>query len=242
MLNYMRFCIDTDKSLYGVCLMTGILLGCFFASKDLKCRYKLNISNSLLLCFGILNVSMLLWGALTLTCMTSDFDKWGFSSMGGMIGLLVGSFISDKLLKTKGYTVLTAYSYQIPLIYAVSKLGCLSAGCCYGVAYKGLFSVQYIGSNAVADEVFPIQLVESIVFLLIYMTGLWLRHKQSTKGYDYSLFVIVALSSVTKGLLDFLRYDRAGLISVNQILCIGVLVGVSAIFILKHKRIKNLNS
>ena len=60
----------------------------------------------------------------------------------------------------------------LPLLYAVGKIGCFIAGCCYGIEYYGIGNVVYNyvpKSEIIGLHLFPIQIVESIVFFLIFI-------------------------------------------------------------------------
>ena len=78
-------------------------------------------------------------------------------------------------------------------MYAIGKIGCFLVGCCYGIKYSGIFSVVYNYSlhAPVGVSLFPIQLVESIVFLLIfiYMLNKKLQNKFNTQTIGISLCV-----------------------------------------------------
>ena len=95
---------------------------------------------------------------------------------------------------------------------ANAKIGCTVAGCCYGILYDGPFALT--GHDGAWH--FPIQPLESIVFLLIYVLGLavYIWRKKNP------LQLVVWLSLVSKFALDFLRAERSGVISRNQILII----------------------
>ena len=64
-------------------------------------------------------------------------------------------------------------------MYAVGKIGCFFAGCCYGIEYNGFLNVTY-NYSAIAPKgisLFPIQLLESIVFLIIFLYTFIKFHK-----------------------------------------------------------------
>lgn len=201
--------------LFTASFIIGFGLACFELKKNSIDKKAIGFSI-------LINAVMSLYFAMTLTQITSGFKSFGFSSMGGLAGIALGSFIIDKIFKTD-FKVLKAYLLQIPLMYSISKLGCFLAGCCYGELYDGPFSVRYIGEaeHLPIHTVFPVQLVETIVFLLIYLLIMFL-HKKNVTGH---LLMMTALSAFAKGYLDSFRYREVHtFLSVNQVLCIIIFV------------------
>jgi phosphatidylglycerol:prolipoprotein diacylglycerol transferase len=103
-------------------------------------------------------------------------------------------------------------------MYSIGKIGCFLAGCCYGIYYNGPFNVVYNYSYSAPAEVrlFPIQLLESIVFLVIFIYFYLNSNKKSNKV----LFIgkAIFICGISKFLLDYLRMSHAGqIISVNQL-------------------------
>ena len=98
-----------------------------------------------------------------------DIFHPGLTSYGGAIGLLGSALIFERIINLNGKLI--KYSIlSLPLIYSVSKIGCLLAGCCYGIPYNGIGSIIY--SSGLNIPVFPIQLLETIVFMIIFLLAL----------------------------------------------------------------------
>ena len=150
----------------------------------------------------------------------------GFSSFGAGVGLLLSAFIFEKIIPLKGKLV--KYStLSLPLIYGISKLACFFAGCCYGIPYNGLFKVKY---PFVMDKfLFPVQLLESILFIILFIILSKLKNKNNIVYY------VIISSAVLKYLLDFFRYDHVNKsITSNQIVCIISII-VLIIYIVSKK-------
>jgi hypothetical protein len=73
---------------------------------------------------------------------------------------------------------------------------------------------------------FPIQPVETAIFLGIYLLGL------KTKSVNVAVYVSLGV----KFLLDFLRADRGGIISRNQILILIYLAIWSVVVMCAHRK------
>ena len=100
-----------------------------------------------------------------------NFFALGLSSYGAVIGFIIMLFIYSKQFKKDFITMLKLIIPSLPLIYGLSKIACFISGCCYGIEYDGIFSVTYNYSSSAPNGIslFPIQIVETVVFLLIFI-------------------------------------------------------------------------
>ena len=155
----------------------------------------------------------------------------GLSSYVGCFTLIVTSLFYEKINPSKNKYYLKSTILSLPLIYGISKLGCFFVGCCYGIPYNGLLNVIY--TNGLNIPLFPIQLVESIVFILLFVL-LVIIHKKSKINIIYLTIIICAIS---KFLLDYLRYDHlTKSITTNQI--ISIILVVIILVLNKIERVK----
>ena len=167
------------------------------------------------------------------------FDSFGFSSLGGMFGGLLTLLIYSILLKKNFKYILILFMPSIPLMYAIGKIGCFVAGCCYGIPYDGIGHVVYVNSKVALlnTPLFPIQIVESFVFFMIfiYVISRYMKNLFSIKLIVKEIIVC----SIAKILLDFFRYDHVTkFITTNQIMCL-VFIIVSCIYLyFLKKRVK----
>lgn len=169
----------------------------------------------------LLNVVLILYGAKLYSVIISGFQvnilAAGFSGLGGAIGLLSGIFIFGKIYPEGRTALCEAYITVLPLLYGISKFGCYLVGCCHGIPYRGAGAVCYNNDYMQGGPYFPVQLLESVGFLIIFLTGLYL--------YLYTqriclVPVIMILCAITKFLLDYLREEHIGKsISANQLVC-----------------------
>lgn len=186
-----------------------------------------------------------LFGSKFYGVITSGFTKTifqtGTASLGGVIGLLTAVFLMGKIYPAGKPYFLQAASLAIPLMYGIAKIGCHFAGCCGGIAYYGPFARKY-PVESVSDQmvislveysVFPVQLLETIVFALIFLFCLWFYFRISER---HAVSLVMILCGLAKALLEFLREEHVGkLFSVSQMVCAAfVLWGV--IRILKQRK------
>lgn len=178
-------------------------------------------------------VALVCIGALIFgTTVSLDFEKRiisvGFDSLRAVAGVGVVLVVLYFTFRKCFDAILRAVVLSLPLMYGFAKIGCAVAGCCHGILYDGPFAL--IGHDGA--RYFPIQSLESIVFLLIYVLGLavYVWKKKDP------LQLAVWLSLVSKFALDFLRAERGGIISHNQILILIYLAAWSVVVIYAHRK------
>lgn len=207
---------ETGISPYGLCMVLSFVLGYVFIVLQLK---KDQIEKKIIFYSVMLSLSCSIYLAVAYTIIFSD--AFGFSSIGGALGIIIGMLIMGAISKPNREAIYRRYIQSLPLLYGVSKLGCFFAGCCYGIAYDGPCSLTYIGTRESLPQgaVFPIQLLESIVFLGIFIGTCFFAKK-------YANVLTIAICCAAKFGLDYLRASHVDqVISVNQIFCILILIG-----------------
>ncbi len=164
-----------------------------------------------------------------------NFFALGLSSYGAVIGFIIMLFIYSKQFKKDFITMLKLIIPSLPLIYGLSKIACFISGCCYGIEYDGIFSVTYNYSSSAPNGIslFPIQIVETVVFLLIFIFFYIKRNKIEDKKYIGYMFIVCGFF---KFILDFLRHVHVSeIISTNQVFSL-VFIVIGIIFIFYKKK------
>ena len=162
----------------------------------------------------------------------NDILSAGLSAYGGLIGVVIGSIIFERILPTDGkiikYTILS-----LPLVYGLTKIACFIVGCCGGIPYDGIFKIKYVDVLNIWQ--FPIQIVETIIFLLIFVICHFLKKNNNIN------YIVMILVSTFKFLLDFFRYDHINtLITRNQVFSI-ILLFITIITYIVSKNKKSIN-
>ena len=162
----------------------------------------------------------------------NDILSAGLSAYGGLIGVVIGSIIFERILPTDGkiieYTILS-----LPLVYGLTKIACFIVGCCGGIPYDSIFRIKYVDVLNIWQ--FPIQIVETIIFLLIFIVCHFLKKNNNIN------YIVMILVSTFKFLLDFLRYDHINtLITRNQMFSI-ILLFITIITYIVNKNKKSIN-
>lgn len=171
---------------------------------------------------------------------TYIFSKYlGFSSLGGVIGGLIMLYLYSLLVKKDYKYMLILFMPSIPLMYAIGKIGCFVAGCCYGIPYDGIGHIVYHSSEVALlnTNLFPVQIVETIIFLIIfiYIISRYYKNKFSIK----LIMIEIIVCGIAKFLLDFLRYEHTvKVVTSNQIMCLLLVIFSSIYLIRLNKKIK----
>lgn len=234
---------NVDLPLYGFCIIIGVILGLLVVYFNAK---KVILENEKVYALLIYIALGAIIGAKYYTYYTNyekfkgvfDFFKLGLSSYGAVIGILIVLFIYSKQFKIKYKDLIYLLVTSIPLMYGIGKIGCFLSGCCYGIKYNGIFKVIYNYSLSApkGESLFPIQLLEAFVFILIFVYLSFLIKKEKNK--DYIIDFAFILCGLSKFLLEYLRASHINIfLSCNQIVSL-IFVGVGVCFILKKIVIK----
>ena len=152
-------------------------------------------------------VCILTFSFMVSIVISGDIRRVGFAGAGGALGLMAGAIISALIMGEDKVLSLVPWVLVAPLMYGLSKTACHIAGCCYGIPYEGLGKVVYASKGA--EGYFPIQLVEVITFVAIFLIGLVIYLKNKNKRI-LSARVVIILSCIFKIGLEYLRFSHIG--------------------------------
>lgn len=220
---------------YGLLLIISIFIGMLYIY--LMMRKERVKDNNIFYFFMIYIVFALMCGKIYTAVLINDFSLFsgGFSSYGGLVGVVLAAFIFEKIISYKG--ILIKYSIlSLPLVYSVSKLACFCAGCCHGIPFDSIISITY--KNGLNVPVFPIQMVETIVFFVIFVCCHLFRNNK------HIIYITFILAIIAKFSLDYLRYDHIGKVFTdNQVFSIILLVCTICLIIYNKffRKIRNVN-
>ncbi len=127
----------------------------------------------------------------------------GFVYYGGLISGFFGACIVSRLLRFHLSDYVPAMLPALPLAHAFGRVGCFLAGCCYGIESRFGFVYPPGGSAPAFISLFPVQLLESALLILICLL-LCLYVK---KGKTHVLSMYVYLYASVRFMLEFLRGD-----------------------------------
>jgi phosphatidylglycerol:prolipoprotein diacylglycerol transferase len=134
---------------------------------------------------------------------------------GGLLGAL--AMAAWYMRKTHLPALLTAdvFAPGIALGHGIGRLGCFSAGCCWGVECHLPWAVTF--TNPVANQLVgvqlntplhPTQLYESFAEFLIFGILLWFIRRPHSAGAIISLYLM--LYSTARFIVEFFRFHEQG--------------------------------
>lgn len=218
---------------YGVLAFVGIAValcvGIFYFSKfyDIKKEDLFYASLFSLIGIGIgakllYIITIIPWiirnfNSIDFKTLFSMLMQGGFVFYGGLIGGILGLLIYSKIFKISFKKLCMILIPVVPLFHSIGRIGCLCAGCCYGMEYHGFCSITFYNTEFAPTGIplFPMQIVESICNLLIFIAIL-LTYKKF-KGTLKTISLYAILYSIVRFTLEFFRGDIAR----------GILLGLS---------------
>lgn len=222
---------------YPFTLLLSIISGFAVAGRLMS---KQGIKGRIIIYQLLLNMALCIYCSKLYTVVVSGFRvgilEAGTSSLGAAIGLLAGCLVMGRIVPSVMGHLLRAYIVALPLMYGISKIGCFLVGCCHGIAYEGFGAVSYHNSIVETGLVFPVQLLESVLFLLIFLFGIWYFHRAAGERV---LPLMLLLCAVGKFFPDFLRMEHVrGHLSPNQWVCIGFAILGAVLLALDNKELQ----
>ena len=205
---------------YGLMIVVGVIVANLLAIYIIK-KYKLDGNDFLVLegylllgaFFGakilylLVSFSEIDWSKITDLDYFNQLMQGGFVFYGGLIGGLLFVFLAGKIHHIKTVDYCRHMICFIPLAHCFGRIGCVLAGCCYGIPYSGSIAIVYPkGSLAPSGiKLFPVQLVEAIFLFCIFVVIFFLDLKKHIKC-TIALYII--LYSILRYFMEYYRYDR----------------------------------
>jgi len=160
---------------------------------------------------------------------------------GGLVAGILVAWLYARRYQLPAWPTADVLAPGVILGQAIGRLGCFSAGCCWGKPSHLPWAVTFTDLNAARQvgtpldiPLHPSQLYESLAAFLIFFFLLWLAPRKSFQGQVTLAYV--ALYSVVRFGLEFWRGDAVrglwcgGTLSTSQIVSIVLLLAVAVIF------------
>lgn len=152
----------------------------------------------------------------------------GFVVYGAILGGIISAYIYCRI---KGLTFIKYFDLLVPslaLAQGFGRIGCLSAGCCYGRETASRLGIVFKNSLYAPNGVrlYPTQIISSIGDFAIAGILLLFASKNKKDGQVAGLYLI--LYSIGRFLVEFLRDDprgSVGILSTSQFICIFIFIG-----------------
>jgi phosphatidylglycerol:prolipoprotein diacylglycerol transferase len=178
-----------------------------------------------------------------LALLSLDFLRSGGVFYGGLIGAIVVGYFLMRRYQLPWWKTADACAPGIALGNVLGRLGCFSAGCCWGKPTTHVWGLRF---TALAHEVtgvptgaplHPTQLYESFSMLIVFFFLLWLHRHRCFSGQVILAYAL--LYSAIRFVIEFFRDDPRGdilglttLTSLSTSQMIGIVVGVIALILM----------
>src|SRR5262245_16546780 len=171
-----------------------------------------------------------------------DVLRSGGVYFGGFIIALAVSVILMRVWKLPWRKTADAFAPGIALGHAIGRLGCFSAGCCWGKPTSSWIGLRFtekaheLTGVPIDSALVPTQLIEAAANLLIFAMLLWLTKRRKFEGQI--IYAYLMIYSVTRFTIEFWRDDPRGSVlglSTSQFISI-IMFAVGFIMMLYHWR------
>ena len=176
-----------------------------------------------------------------------DFLRSGVVFYGGLIGALITAYLLMRRYGLPWWKTADACAPGIALGNVLGRLGCFSAGCCWGKPTDLPWGVRFtelgheVTGVPIDARLHPTQLYESFAMLIVFVFLIWLHRRKTFSGQV--ILAYIAIYAAVRFAIEFVRDDPRGDIlglttltglSTSQI--IGLIVGVGAVVLLVVRR------
>jgi phosphatidylglycerol:prolipoprotein diacylglycerol transferase len=133
---------------------------------------------------------------------------------GGFLIAIVVSVILMRRWRLPWRKTADAFAPGIALGHTIGRLGCFSAGCCWGKPTTSWIGVKFteraseLTGVPIDSALVPTQLIEAGANLLIFVALLWMTRRRAFEGQI--IFAYLMLYSVVRFTIEFWRDDPRG--------------------------------
>jgi phosphatidylglycerol:prolipoprotein diacylglycerol transferase len=185
----------------------------------------------------------------------AKFWAGGLTYYGGMVGASIAAWFLLKRDRFPFWKAADMAGFAVPLGLAFGRMGCLMAGCCYGLPTKLPWAMSFPPRSPASDGQFKAHLLESRLSwsLPVHPTQVYesaaslavaafcLIYVHPRKRYDGQVFVsFVALYAVVRFIIEFLRDDERGgalFLSTSQWIGVALLAVAGALHQLRRPKV-----
>lgn len=185
---------------------------------------------------------------------TLDFLRSNGVFYGGFLGAVMASVIVMRIYKMPWWRTADAFAPGIAIGHFIGRLGCFSAGCCWGKPTAAWCGVHFtdkghettgvptivehldpvqqnvwadrLGSLVAPVKLHPTQLYEAAALLVIFLVLLWMFGRR--KFYGQIVLAYALLYSVARFTVEFWRDDPRGEVwglSTSQFIAVVLFIG-----------------
>lgn len=236
---------------YGVLVATGFLVAIILTGRQAR---KQGISSERIIDLGFYILLSAIIGSRLFFVLTQldhflrkpldIFKIWegGLVFYGGLLLAVPVVILYVRKHKLDLWSIMDIFAPSVAIGHAIGRLGCFSAGCCYGKPAEGLpLAVIFHDHESLARigiPLHPTQLYESFGELINFFILITLRKHQSFKGQLFWTYIL--LYSIIRFFVELFRGDEirgflfAG-VSVSQGLSIAMAITAIVAMLMKKR-------
>ncbi len=245
---------------YGFLVALGVLIGMALSARNSKqegvdpeLAWNLGILVTL---SGIIGAKVLLvvndWGFYTrhpAQIFSLNTLRAGGVFSGGLLAALVAAAWYIRRHRLPALALCDAFSPGLALGHAIGRLGCFSAGCCYGKETHAAWGVVFtnplaasISGTPLGVPLHPTQLIEAAVELCNFLLLSWLFRRKSFDGQVFGTYI--AIYGVARYFIEFLRGDPGrgevfgGLMTGTQLISILLVIAGGILWLRRQPRVQ----
>ncbi len=193
-----------------------------------------------------------------------DFLRSGGVFYGGFIGAVIASIVMMRIYKLPWWRTADAFAPGIAIGQAIGRLGCFSAGCCWGKPTTAFCGVHFtdqghettsvptivghlpaaiqqewadkLGGLSAPIHLHPVQLYEVAASLIIFVILLVLARKRNFHGQIILAYAL--LYAVARFMIEFWRDDPRGSLlglSTSQFIALLIFIGGILAFVYRTR-------
>ena len=130
----------------------------------------------------------------------------GIVFYGGLLGGILGAWLGCRLVGLRLLPMLDLCAPALALGHAFGRVGCLFAGCCYGMPCDLPFCFPLSPYIAGGARLLPVQLIESVCDLIL--CAALLRYLRKERPVPRAAGVFLMTYAVYRFVLEFFRGDE----------------------------------
>jgi len=160
---------------------------------------------------------------------------------GGLLGALPVAWWYSRRHALDGWRTADVMAPGVAIGQVIGRLGCFSAGCCYGrptsvpwaVTFRDAYATRQVGTP-LDIPLHPTQLYESLSVTLLFVFLLWLSRRRRFRGQVMLAYLFGY--AVIRFVIEFYRGDASrgtvlgGWVSTSQFIAILVVLGVAVLY------------
>ncbi|TNF46376.1 prolipoprotein diacylglyceryl transferase [bacterium] len=167
--------------------------------------------------------------------------KGGLVFFGALIGGALGLAIAVRLYRLPFWAIMDITAPGMALGHTLGRLGCFSAGCCFGEPTTAWWAVTFTDPRCLATDVLntPVHPTQLYSFFGLLALAVFLVWKQWRKSFDGQIIAMyIGIYSIFRFIVEFFRGDFRGgveiagtFLSTSQIFALALLPLAISIYI-----------